>query len=147
MWQSLQIYHVNVNCTDLERSLSFYKMLGFEEVYDIPACDMPGLGLEPGRGRAKLLRLGSDPRASLLDLIEWKNPPTTGVPYPHLAHAGIARLCLRVKNLDEMVEYLTAQGIEFLSAPVMPGLAGGKQKFVCFHDPDGSVLELMEFYR
>ncbi len=26
------IYHVNINCTNFERSLAFYKMLGFKEV-------------------------------------------------------------------------------------------------------------------
>jgi hypothetical protein len=29
---------------------------------------------------------------------------------------------------------------------VSPGLAGGRQTFVCFYDPDGAVLELMEFF-
>ena len=28
------IYHININCTNLERSLEFYKMLGFREVVD-----------------------------------------------------------------------------------------------------------------
>ena len=29
-------------------------------------------------------------------------------------------------------------------APPIPGI---KHKFVCFYDPDGSVLELMEFFK
>ena len=146
-WKNLQIYHVNVNCRDLERSLAFYEMLGFEEAIDIAEGDMPGLGLTPGRGRAKLLRLGSDPRGTLIDLLEWKDPPAYGEPYSDLAHVGIARICMRVKNLDEMVAFLKSQGVRFVDEPVMPGLAGGKQKFCCFYDPDGTVLELMEFYR
>ena len=28
------IYHININCTNLERSLEFYKLLGFREVVD-----------------------------------------------------------------------------------------------------------------
>lgn len=146
MWRALQIYHVNVNCTNLERSLDFYRGLGFEEAYDIPDCQVPGLGPVPRRGRAKLLRLGSDPRGALLDLIEWTDPPTAGEPYPHLAHAGIARICLRVKGLDELIGELRARGVRFVDAPAEPALLGNRQKFVCVLDPDGSVVELMEFF-
>jgi catechol 2,3-dioxygenase-like lactoylglutathione lyase family enzyme len=146
MWRALQIYHVNVNCTNLERSLEFYRGLGFEEVYDIPDCRVPGLGPVPQRGRAKLLRFGTDPRGALLDLIEWTEPPTDGTPYPHLAHAGIARICLRVKGLDELIAELRARGVRFVDEPAEPGLLGYRQKFVCVLDPDGSVIELMEFF-
>ena len=147
MWQALQIYHVNINCSNLERSLEFYRRIGFEEVWDIPDCQVPGLGPVPKRGRAKLLRYGSEPRGALLDLIEWTVPPTVGVPYPHLAHAGIARLCLRVKGIDEMIAMLRADGVAFVDEPAMPGLVGNTQKFVCVRDPDGAVIELMEFFR
>lgn len=146
MWRSLQIYHVNVNCSNLERSLDFYRAIGFEEAFDIPDCQVPGLGPVPQRGRAKLLRLGSDPRGTLLDLIEWTEPPTVGTPYPHLAHAGIARLCLRVKGIDEMIEMLRRRGVRFVDDPAEPCLVGHRQKFVCVLDPDGTVIELMEFF-
>ena len=147
MWQALQVYHVNVNCTNLERSLAFYQRLGFKEVIDIPSGDIPGLGLRPAICRAKLLRLGDDPRGTLIDLIEWQTPQPHGAPYPDLAHTGIARLCLRVKGLAEMVTHLQTHGVRFVSAPVAAEIASGKQQFVCFYDPDGAVLELMEFYR
>ena len=145
-WQPLQIYHLNVNCTNLERSLAFYRLLGFEEAWDIPDCQVPGLGPVPKRGRAKLLRYGHDPRGALLDLIEWVDPPTAGTPYAHLAHAAIARFCLRVKGIDAMIEMLRAAGVRFVDEPAEPGLIGGHQKFVCVLDPDGTVVELMEFF-
>jgi catechol 2,3-dioxygenase-like lactoylglutathione lyase family enzyme len=146
MWKALQIYHVNINCTNLERSLAFYEMLGFREVIDIPAGRLPGLGMDPAIGRAKLLRLGEEPRSTLIDLIEWHTPRPHGTPYADLGHTGIARLCLRVKGLAAMVADLESHGVRFISEPVSPGLAGGKQTFVCFYDPDGTVLELMELF-
>jgi glyoxylase I family protein len=146
MGKALQIYHVNINCTNLERSLAFYQMLGFREVIDIPAGHLPGLGLDPAVGRAKLLRLGDDPRGTLIDLIEWQTPNPHGAPYADLGHTGIARLCLRVRGLAAMVTELRSRGVQFISDPVSPGLAGGQQTFVCFYDPDGAVLELMEFF-
>ena len=147
MWQALQIYHVNINCTNLERSLAFYTRLGFSEAFDIPDCQVPGLGPVPKRGRAKLLRYGEDPRGTLLDLIEWTDPPTVGAPYPHLAHVGINRLCLRVKGIDDMIAMLRADAVPFVDEPARPGLIGNTQKFVCVLDPDGTVIELMEFFR
>jgi len=146
MWKPLQIYHVNINCTNLERSLAFYQMLGFREVIDIPEGRLPGLGMDPAIGRAKLLRLGEDPRSTLIDLIEWQTPRPHGTPYADLGHTGIARLCLRVKGLGAMVAELKSRGVRFVSEPVSPGLAGGRQTFVCFYDPDGVVLELMELF-
>ncbi len=147
MWQSLQIYHVNINCTNLERSFAFYQKLGFHEVIDLPEGELPGLGPVPRRGRAKLLQLGKDPRGTMLDLLEWTDPPTSGTPYPHLAHVGIARLCLRVKGLDEMVAMLEADGVTLVDRPHRPGLNGANHQFVCFLDPDGTVIELMEFFK
>ena len=36
---TLQIFHVNVNCSDFDRSLAFYKTIGFEEFLDISKAD------------------------------------------------------------------------------------------------------------
>ena len=50
--QALQIFHVNVNCSNLERSLAFYKRLGFREVIDFnDTADGEELG-EPQLGPA-----------------------------------------------------------------------------------------------
>jgi hypothetical protein len=121
-------------------------MLGFREVIDIPAGPIPGLGLDPAVCRAKMLRLGDDPRGTLIDLIEWQTPKPHGEPYADLGQTGIALLCFRVKGLADMVAELKSRGVRFVSEPVSPGLAGGRQTFVCFYDPDGAVLELMEFF-
>ena len=33
------LVHVNINCTDYERSKAFYEMLGFEEDWQVPATN------------------------------------------------------------------------------------------------------------
>ena len=58
--------------------------------------------------RAALLSLSDDPRATRLDLIEWKQPRAEGKPYRHLYHTGIARVALFTKNLDEEYPRLKA---------------------------------------
>lgn len=140
------IFHVNVNCSNLERSLAFYKMLGFRVVLDMPGAGGAkldkGLGLVDGRGHGALMVLGDDQRATRLDLIEWLNPKTEGKPYPHLAHMGICRIALRTPNVPKVYEELKAQGVEFFSEPQV---FGGGVAFVCFKDPDGTIIELINF--
>lgn len=147
MIENLQIYHVNVNCTDFERSLAFYKMLGFKDHIDFGEGGVDGLGFDRCRMKARLLSLGDDPRATVIDLIEWTEPKTEGAPYPHLAHTGIARICFRIKHLDDAYQELLEKGVEFLSPPIEETLGGFKQKFVCFKDPDGTILEFLEFFK
>ena len=142
------VFHVNVNVTDFERSLEFYKRLGFRVALDLGETsgeELAGpLRLPNARGRAALLILGDDPRATRIDLIEWKEPRTEGTPYPRLNHAGICRIALRTRDLDRVYADLRASGVEFLSEPGLLPYPGGTAKFVCFRDPDGTVLELIE---
>ena len=143
------IFHININVKDFERSLAFYKMLGFKVVLNIgeganPANDK-GLGIPNSVARAALLVLGDDPRATRIDLIEWKQPQTEGEPYPHLYHTGAARIALFTKGIDEEYERLKGEGVEFVSEPVTMRFPNGAgSKFFCFKDPDGTYLELIE---
>jgi glyoxylase I family protein len=143
------VFHVNINVTDFDRSLEFYKMLGFKVVLDIGEgpnkANDKGLNIPNSVGRAALLALSDDPRATRIDLIEWKQPRTDGAPYPHLYHTGINRIALFTKNLDEEYARLRALGVEMVSEPVEMS-AGRKAgaRFFCFKDPDGTYLELIE---
>lgn len=143
------VFHVNVNVTDFDRSLAFYKMLGFKVVLDFGEGPNQGndvgLNIANSIARAALLSLSDDPRATRIDLIEWKQPRTAGEPYPHLYHTGIARIALFTKNLDEEYLRLKAAGVALVSEPVVIRF-GNKagSKFFCFKDPDGMFLELIE---
>ena len=143
------VFHVNVNVTDFDRSLAFYKMLGFKVVLDIGEGPNKGndvgLNIPDSTARAALLSLSDDPRATRIDLIEWKQPRTAGEAYPHLYHAGIARIALFTKNIDEEYQRLKDAGVALVSEPVtirFGNKAGAK--FFCFKDPDGTFLELIE---
>jgi len=143
------VFHININVTDFERSLAFYKMLGFKVVLDLGEgpnrANDTGLGIPSSRARAALLCLSDDPRATRIDLIEWKQPPTEGRSYPHLYDTGIARIALFTKDIDQEFERLKAAGVEVVSEPVVIRFANkAGAKFFCFKDPDGNFLELIE---
>ncbi|MPY92488.1 MAG: hypothetical protein GEV08_05285 [Acidimicrobiia bacterium] len=141
-------FHVNVNCTDLDRSRAFYELVGFKVVVELGLGGAPemlrGVGLPEGsKARAVLMLLEPDnPRGTRVDLIEWVEPATKGSNAPDLAHVGAVRLALWTIGIDEEYERLRAAGVEFISEPV--GMGDGT-RFCCFRDPDGLVLELIDF--
>ncbi len=141
--------HVNINCRDFDRSRSFYEALGFRVVLEVPPIGTPevgeGVGLGPYRVRGALLALESDPNAPLIDLLEWQDPRDVDPPYERLNHLGIARIAFTTTDLDADVAALRKRGVPLLSDPVrVEGLTDRGVRFVCFLDPDGTVLELVQ---
>src|ERR1700730_2576586 len=116
------IFHINVNCSNFDLSLEFYKVLGFRVVVDIPEGDksesVKALGFDQGNFRAAIMQIGDDPRGARLDLIEWKSPRDEEKPYARLNHLGAARIALFTKGLDETTAELKAKGVKFISDAV-----------------------------
>jgi len=142
------LVHVNVNCRDFDRSLAFYGLLGFEKAVDVPPHNTPevaaAVGMPPYTVKGALLVLRGASVPLTIDLLEWQEPSDSAPPYPHLYHLGIARIALASDDLDGDVARLKAHGVEFLSEPATVRLAGQPvTRFVCFKDPDGTVLELV----
>ena len=134
------VFHVNVNVTDFNRSLAFYKLVGFKVVLDIGEGPNEGndvgLGIPNSIARAALLSLSDDPRATRIDLIEWKKPPTEGAAPAHLYHTGIARIALFTKNIDEEYQRLKAAGVAMVSEPVVIQVSQqGRRKVLLLQGP------------
>jgi glyoxylase I family protein len=142
-----QIFHCNINCTNLERALAFYQLLGFKVILDfrtgMSSKEMAdAFGIPTANLKGVHLRLGDAANATRVDLLEFMEPPPTGQPYPHLYHTGIARICLKTTNIERDYRDLAAKGIRFLSEPKK--LPGTSVSIVCFKDPDGTFVELLE---
>jgi len=99
-------------------------------------------GMDRARIKGVHLRLGDDEKATRIDLLEFQDPPPAGSPYPHLYHTGIARMCLKTRNIQQAYRDLKAKGVQFLTEPQR--LPGTSVTIVCFKDPDGTFLELLE---
>lgn len=151
-----QFVHANINVRDLEKTIPFYEMLGFEvfadQIFGEGARTWVGLGLPQGRRfRAVFMKIPGDKPVPFLDIIQFLDPPTAAEPYPTLHNVGICRLCFEVEDIDAAAEVLRAKGVEFVG-PVTPyeiahGVApqGVEARFLCFKDPDGNIMEYAQF--
>ncbi|MGE3747190.1 MAG: VOC family protein [Sphingomonadaceae bacterium] len=145
-----RIYHMNINVTDLDRSIGFYEKLGFKTLVrfeldeETTRATCAAFGAAPNRCRAAFLRLGDDPAAPCLDLVEWLTEPTQGQPYPEANHTGIYRIAFHVDDPDAILAELEELGIP-LMGPVGHGNppGGGRSTVFAFRDPDGTVLEIL----
>jgi glyoxylase I family protein len=142
--------HVNINCSNFERSRSFYETLGFRLVWKVPPTNSAevaaAVGMPPYRVNGGLMALEGATHPLVIDLLEWQSPHDDSPPYPHLYHYGLARLALATTDMDADLATLAEIGAELVGPParvVVDGVPSGG-RFVCFRDPDGTILELVE---
>ena len=154
--QIRQMVHANICVRDMERSVPFYEMLGFEkfadQVFGEGAGVWRGLGLESNRRfRAVFMKIPGDRPVPFLDIIQFLDRPTAGEAYRTLDNVGIARLCFEVADIDGVARFLSSRGVAFVG-PVSPyetapGVkpSGVEARFLCVRDPDGTVIEYAQF--
>jgi glyoxylase I family protein len=143
--------HVNANCSDLARSLAFYRDLvglaPLSHTKPVPQ-DGSGFGL-PGRVQwdAHLLHDERGLAGPAIDLLEWQQPRPTGRPPRAANQLGFYRLCLAHPDLDALHARFTAAGVRTASEPVEMPLdpaSGLRVRFFCAFDPDGTCVEFIE---
>lgn len=155
-----RFFHININCTDFDRSVAFYEAVGFEIVLDFdnepgPRRTFGEIGLAPilqvpetADARACLMALQADDlSATRLDLLEWKSPIEKAERRTSLAQPGVARICLKTGNADAVHNRLAALGYEPYTKPIQILMGPSNIKVFCCEDPDGVVIEFMEFLR
>jgi catechol 2,3-dioxygenase-like lactoylglutathione lyase family enzyme len=152
--------HININVSDLDRSIEFYEKLGFEIF--IPAIPYLGLTAEPGstampeasaralglpaetRGRACIMQLDNGfPKIDLTEIVETPSGETPGGPLTN-ADLGVVRLCLVSRNLREDHTRLSEAGVVFISEP--QSAKDGLADIATCIDPDGTLIELIQVY-
>ncbi|MFX1456603.1 MAG: VOC family protein [Promethearchaeota archaeon] len=150
------IVHINVVCSDLEKSKEFYcDLLGGHMVGGrMWQAESEGVGTGLGLGetaewKAYLIRFSHDKRATVIDLLQWINPPSTGKPYEKLNNVGMPRMALGVDDVDKTYNELKEKGVKFISPPqyvdLVPNMPGqGLIRIVTCFDPDGTAIEFVQ---
>ena len=142
--------YIGVNVSDFERSLAFYRQLGYTQVNPLPATgtleEAQAYGLDqPFRIKGADIAIDRGD-GHVLRLVQWIEPYDDEPPYPPpINHIGIDRIALVVPDLDRAVAILKEQGVPFLSeiAPCCSGTGEDTSGIVHAIDPDGVFLELV----
>ena len=143
------VLHVNVNCSDLARSLPFYRdAVGLTPLSHTnpPPQKGRGFGLAGEvQWDAWLLHDDRGVAGPAVDLLEWKQPRPIGRPPQPANHLGYFRLCLTHPDLGALHARLAAAGVACRSGPrEVPVLPDVSVRFFCCADPDGTTVEFVE---
>lgn len=136
--------HVNIAVSDMNQSIDFYcNVFGLELIFDRTVGSeafSKGTGLGDNvQGRIAMFK--TENGATLLELIEYTNPVGNTIEIsPNTVPAG--HVAFQVENLKEIYNILVQKGISFISEPqtIPDGVS-----FCYLKDPDGALLELIEF--
>ena len=142
--------YIGVNVSDFDRSLAFYRELGYTQASPLP--EKGSLEEARAHGLDKPFRIkGADIAIErgdrhVLRLVQWIEPFDDEPPYPPpINHIGINRIALVVPDLDRAVAILKEKGVPLLSeiAPCCSGTGEDTSGIVHAIDPDGVFLELV----
>ncbi|MEY4583397.1 MAG: hypothetical protein RL701_8100 [Pseudomonadota bacterium] len=124
-----RLLHVAYYVADIERALGFYKgVLGLRELMRIPLGD--------GMQEVVLAFPDSQGAGVILMWHDQKQAPRT--------HGnGYSRFVLSVSNLDAALAHVLKHGAPL----VTPATIVGPMKYAMVKDPDGYVIELLEFLK
>jgi len=139
----LRLSHIGICVSDLERSLVFYRALGFEErsrlrvsgepparLLELEDVDLSAVYLERDGTRIELLHYPSPGHVG-----DGKAGPMNGL--------GLTHLSLRVADLDAVARALALAGGHILERSRI-GIPAAKTRAVFATDPDGTRIELVE---
>jgi len=137
-------HHAAISTPDLDRCINFYKDIvgcevawSFEWPAGTPEADEM-TGLSNSAAHAVMLKLGE----SFLEVFSFSSPsPKQRSATRPVCDYGITHICLLVEDLPGEYERMKTAGMAFHSAP----LTQDSGYVVYGRDPDGNVIELIEF--
>jgi catechol 2,3-dioxygenase-like lactoylglutathione lyase family enzyme len=119
----VQLHHVSINVTDLEKAKLFYgEVLGLREI-DRPDLGFPGTWYEIG-GTKQQIHLLQVPKSQTL-----RENQEINTREGHFA--------FRINNYYETIQYLHDKGVEIITRP---DSKTGFAQIYC-SDPDGNIIE------
>lgn len=147
-WSLQQFYHTVINVRDLDESIAFYKLLGWEVLNDRRDVEWPefvaGLfGMKRAKGRGVLMNLPADPGGPMLDLIQWLAPRAAFPEVPFGEETVPRIIAFRTQNVHAAYAALKAKGVRFTREMFSHedlGVVGS----CCCYDPNGNLIELIE---
>jgi catechol 2,3-dioxygenase-like lactoylglutathione lyase family enzyme len=137
-------HHAAISTPDLQRCIDFYtNVIGGEVAWtfgweqNTPEADEV-TGLSNSAAQAAMLKIGE----TFLEVFEFSSPrPTPRSTERPVNHHGITHICLEVTDINGEYERLKGAGMKFNGPPQ----SQDGSSMVYGRDPDGNVVELIEF--
>ncbi len=130
--QQLHFHHIGIACRDIEKTLGFYRVLGYEAsaVTDDPIQQV----------RVCFLVKGGEPRLELLEPVGDDSPVKRT-----LETAGVTpyHLCYEVEDITAAIDELRRQRFLLVSGPV-PACAMDDRRVAFLFKKDNGLIELVE---
>lgn len=153
-WHARAIFHFILPCTDVDQSTAFYGHFGFvvkKDNRDVLWPDYVGanFNMMPGaQGRAVQLVLpDAHELQTRIDLIQWVRPHWHNENTARPLEERIPRvMALLTHNVRDAYEDLVSRGLQPTQPLRAPDPVTGVQGVVCFTDPDGHIVELIEYF-
>ena len=143
-----RLFHIAVNVKDLDRSVEFYRRLGFQILADRKVSNprlAEAFAVPSGECRFVHLRLGDDETATVLDVVEWFDPATADGPgTPGQSQQGITRFAVLTEDTDRVCRELRQAGVEFVTEPTTVMTPEGGWRVCLVKDPDGVVIQITQ---
>ena len=130
---SFELDHIGIAVESLEKGMDFYKALGFEN-----------MGVEEvasEKVRTQLLKLENQAN---LELLEPTSDDSVIKKFLEKRGPGVHHICLRVKNIDDVVKSLKSQGVRLINDIPKMGAHNCRIVFVHPASTGGVLLELSE---
>ena len=125
----LEAHHMGLVVSDLERSLAFYRALGFEVESSLP--------MEDASRSIIFLRLGG----FRLELFWYADTPPV-LAGSETRHIGFRHLALATTDIDAVASDLKRGG--FLAADTEVRNVAGRYRLFFLEDPDGTEIEITQ---
>lgn len=146
-----RVVHIGVTITNMDRSIKFYRdILGLkfegELVMEGKETDVL-FQRENTKVRVAYLNSSKDLQGPPVELLQFIDQDVN-MEKSDLFKTSISEICFMVKDIDKTYKRLLSLGVEFLSEPQFFDFTKdgfSKSKAVYFKDPDGIILELMQY--
>lgn len=137
--------HTGITVSNLDRSIRFYRDLLGCEVSTKVRAEGPFFEAVTGVAGCQIDIAFARVPGHVIELLCYASPKNQAVSTLKASNPGFMHVCLKVANLEQVVETVRAAGFEPLGA--IQKAEGGPVdglKVVYVRDPDGVVLELID---